>query len=91
MALTPQCPDCRHAVPFGKTQWGLGQPFPCPNCGRGLVIEKNYWIPLTGFVAFWLLKGYMTTTAATIGLLLAILAGIWIASMIFMPAVRSDQ
>lgn len=91
MALTPNCPDCGRAVPFRQTQLGLGRPFACKRCGRELVIEKNYWIPMAGIVAFWLLKGQTTSGLQLAGLLAASLAAIWLVSLLFMPVERFDR
>ena len=35
-----ECPACGMPVPFLKTQWSLGTPFKCRNCGADIVIPK---------------------------------------------------
>ena len=91
MPLTPRCPDCGEPVPFRRTQWGLGQTFVCAQCGRGLVIEKNYWIPLAGFIVFWLLKGRMDSGTEVGMLFVGTLAAIWLLSLLFMPVERAER
>ena len=41
-------------MPFVRTQWGLGKPFPCKGCGSKLVMLKSLaWLGLIAFLIFW--------------------------------------
>ena len=58
MPLGPKCPECEKHVPFGRTQWNLGKPFPCSRCAASLVIPKSNAVVL-GFgllAVFFLFK-----------------------------------
>ncbi|WP_288456710.1 hypothetical protein [uncultured Sphingomonas sp.] len=72
----PTCPGCGAAVPFRRTQWGWGKPFPCRRCGRQLVIPRSLSAIGTAlFVPYWMLKGRadrMVQTAALVATLAAV-------------------
>ena len=82
--LSPPCPICGEPVPFSKTQFRLGKPFVCENCETPLVIPRNYWIGLVGFLIFWLFKDRMDSTVELVMLLAGVFAMVLILSRIFL-------
>lgn len=82
--LTPPCPSCGTAVPFKKTQWGLGKPFACEGCNAKLLIPRNYWIGLGAFIVLWRLKGRAETTAEILFLLVGLVLAVLILSRVFL-------
>lgn len=72
----PTCPGCGAAVPFRRTQWGLGKPFRCRRCRRQLVIPRSLSaIGSALVVVYWMLKGHadgMAQTAALVATLAAV-------------------
>ena len=67
-----------------KTQWNLGKPFQCESCKAQLVIPRNFWIGLSAFVAFWVLKDRMQSTMETVLLIAALALTVLILSRIFL-------
>lgn len=91
--MGPRCPGCYAAVPFWRTQWGLGRAFPCRACGRRLVIPKSLsTIGIGLFVVYWMLKGRADGAAETIALI-AILAAVALVLswLLGKPLVAPDQ
>ncbi len=81
MKLKTTCPRCDRAVPFLKTQWGLGKPFGCAGCGAKLVIERNYWLPLAAIIAFWFGRIRLDSLTEQVWLLLGLLAALAVAQV----------
>lgn len=84
MKLRQECPNCGNAVPFKKTQMHLGKPFECSACSSKIVIERNYWIPILAFLAFFRFKGEVSGLVEGAALMLGIVAVIYLLSVIFM-------
>ena len=58
---------------FKQSQLGLGKPFKCRKCESELVIGKNFWIPMGGWLAFFRLKSYADNWQET-AVIIAIIA-----------------
>lgn len=82
--LAPPCPDCGKAIPFKKTQWGLGTPFECAGCKAQLVIPKNTSIGLFALCAFWLLRDRMQSTQDMVILICGLAVAILILTRILL-------
>ncbi len=81
MKLRTTCPRCNSAVPFVRTQWGLGKPFTCVGCGAKLVIERNYWLPLAAICAFWFGKIELKSVTEQVWLVLGLLVALAMAQV----------
>lgn len=54
----PGCPDCGTWIPFGKSQWRIGTPFACRNCGGRLELSRvrSTLMELAMLTAYWLAR-----------------------------------
>ncbi len=54
----------------------LGKPFTCTGCGAQLVIERNYWLPISAVISFWfgriVLDSVMEQALLFLGLLIIV-------------------
>lgn len=74
MNLLTTCPCCDRAVPFLKTQWGLGKAFACQGCGAKLMIERNYWLGLSAVITFLFARTRLADPVDQLWLFLGLLA-----------------
>lgn len=81
--LCPPCPVCDKAVPFKRTQWGLGEPFSCEECGSKLVIPRNIWVGLGPLIVFLALKDRVSSTSEFAILAIAFAISVFLLSRIF--------
>lgn len=69
-----------------QSQIGLGKPFKCRNCGRDLIIAKNFWIPLIGLLAFFRFSSYADSWQEMALVVVSIAVFMLILPKFFMPA-----
>ena len=73
-----KCPECGGGVPFWRSQWALGKPFPCKNCDASLQYDRQYAAPLIALGIYYLAKpadgSFVQHLAVLAPLLLGLLA-----------------
>ena len=84
MKFYQACPNCGAAVPLRRAFGLLGRPFNCRSCGKTIIIDKNYWIPLAGIGAFFRFKSETDSMLEHAVLLVGIMAVVQLLTMIFM-------
>jgi hypothetical protein len=89
VSLAPPCPACGKSVPFWKTQWGLGKPFPCKGCGTTLVVPNNFWIAMSAIIMFWTWKNRMASPFETVMLIAGLAIAILILSRLFLRPMKA--
>ena len=82
--FSPACPACGTAIPFKRTQWGLGRPFACGGCETRLVVPQNFWIAPSAMMAYFALRSNFASIAgqllliAGLGLVVLLLARMFV-------------
>lgn len=80
--LFPCCPSCGTNLPLRRTQWNLGKPFACAACDAKLVIDRNYWLPFAGLLAFYAGRQRFGDGLHLVYLFLGIAAALFVVQML---------
>lgn len=91
MALGPPCPHCGEKLPFGKTQFGLGKAFECPNCKKGIVIDKNIWAAPLAIISVVFVESYFDEITITLLYILLVCIALFMISRFFNNPMSIDE